>query len=278
MSGHSQPFFLPAGGGRAGQRFCLYHPPAEPSARGMVVYVHPFAEEMNKSRRMAALQSRQLAGAGFAVLQIDLFGCGDSSGDIEAARWQDWIDDVVLAVEWLRARHAAPVWLWGLRVGCLLVSAVARQLDRPVNLLFWQPVASGRTALQQFLRLRAAGAAMEGAAPAERDDARAELAAGRIVAVGGYRLSPALALDLEAALLAPVPHLARAVWLETSTRPDATLLPATQKALRDWRTAGAGIDASVVIGPAFWQTVEVEEAPALLAATLAALQAEAVAA
>ena len=41
-----------------GQRFCIYHPPALVSVnepvRGLVLYVHPFAEEMNKSRRMAA--------------------------------------------------------------------------------------------------------------------------------------------------------------------------------------------------------------------------------
>ncbi len=74
--------------------------------RGAVVYVHPFAEEMNKSRRMAALQSRALAAAGFAVLQIDLLGCGDSSGDFGDASWDEWIDDVLLAVRWLRGQHA----------------------------------------------------------------------------------------------------------------------------------------------------------------------------
>ena len=50
------------------QRFCFWHPPVQlspPSA--LVVYVHPFAEEMNKARRMAALQSHALADAGCAV-------------------------------------------------------------------------------------------------------------------------------------------------------------------------------------------------------------------
>ncbi|MDP2004477.1 MAG: hydrolase 2, exosortase A system-associated [Rubrivivax sp.] len=276
MSGQGLPFFLPVGEGRAGQRFGLHHPAAGQAPRGLVVYVHPFAEEMNKARRMAALQSRQLANAGFEVLQIDLHGCGDSSGEFEAASWQDWICDVVQAVAWLRDRHGAPVWLWGLRVGCLLAADAARQLECPVNLLFWQPTTSGRAALQQFLRLRTVGAAMEGASPAARDDARTELAAGRHVAVGGYLLSPALAQGMEQAMLAPVPRLDRAVWLEVSTRPEATLLPATERALQDWRGAGACVDARVVTGPAFWQTVEIEDAPDLLAATLAALRVETV--
>jgi alpha-beta hydrolase superfamily lysophospholipase len=67
-----EAFFLPAA---SGQRFCLFHQPDSlTAARGAVVYVHPFAEEMNKSRRMAALQAKALAAAGYAVLQIDLHG------------------------------------------------------------------------------------------------------------------------------------------------------------------------------------------------------------
>ena len=76
-----KPFFLPSGDG---QRFCLYHPAVNAQGvapLGHVVYVHPFGEEMNKSRRMATLQARALAQAGFSVLQVDLLGCGDSSGD-----------------------------------------------------------------------------------------------------------------------------------------------------------------------------------------------------
>ena len=99
MSAHSgdspfEPFFLPAA---HGERFCIFHLPVG-AARGGIVYLHPFAEEMNKSRRMAALQSRMLAARGFAVLQIDLFGCGDSSGDFGDARWEIWRQDVALAV------------------------------------------------------------------------------------------------------------------------------------------------------------------------------------
>ena len=77
MAAAQHAFFLPDA--RGGQRFCIHHAAQGPVRRGQVVYVHPFTEEMNKSRRMAALQSRALAGAGFSVLQIDLAGCGDLS-------------------------------------------------------------------------------------------------------------------------------------------------------------------------------------------------------
>ena len=53
------PFFLPASGG---QRYCLLHLPAPgQTSRGGIVYLHPFAEELNKSRRVAALQARAFA-------------------------------------------------------------------------------------------------------------------------------------------------------------------------------------------------------------------------
>ena len=95
MPAQPEAFFLSVDGGRLGQRFCLFHPAQGGVPKGCVLNIHPFAEEMNKSRRMAALQARALAKAGYAVLQIDLFGCGDSSGDFGDASWQDWVGDVV---------------------------------------------------------------------------------------------------------------------------------------------------------------------------------------
>jgi alpha/beta superfamily hydrolase len=155
-----QPFFIPA---EKGTRFCLYHPTANGRTRGAIIYLHPFAEEMNKSRRMAALQARAMARIGYDVLQIDLLGCGDSSGDLAEARWQDWEDDVHLAHRWLRARNDAPVCFWGLRAGCLLAASAASRLKEPANFIFWQPVVSGKQHWQQFMRLKMASGADLGA-------------------------------------------------------------------------------------------------------------------
>ena len=52
----AQAFFLEA---KPGRRFCLYHPP-QGEDRGAVLHVPAHAEEMNKSRRMVALQARRL--------------------------------------------------------------------------------------------------------------------------------------------------------------------------------------------------------------------------
>src|SRR5215472_6075674 len=120
-----EAFFLPAA---VGQRFCIYHAASGPLARGSLLYIHPFAEEMNKSRRMVALQARSFSNAGYAVLQIDLMGCGDSSGDFADATWESWVQDVTLACEWLRHRSSSPLWIWGLRSGCLIAVEAARRL------------------------------------------------------------------------------------------------------------------------------------------------------
>jgi uncharacterized protein len=267
----TEAFFLPAA---SGQRFCVFHTPAAGIPKGALVYVHPFAEEMNKSRRMAALQSQAFAEGGFAVLQIDLLGCGDSSGDFGDATWTGWVDDVIAACAWVAARVSAPLWLWGLRAGCLLVADAAQRLDGPCNFLFWQPASSGKTVLQQFLRLKVAGDILAGQSTAAMDETRRQLERGEAVEIAGYAISPALAAGLERATLLPSAAASsgqRVEWLELSSRADASLSPASVRALGPWREAGVALRSQVVGGPAFWQTTEIEHAPQLLAATLAAV-------
>jgi exosortase A-associated hydrolase 2 len=276
----TEAFFLPA---ERGQRFCLFHPAhVSPGTvpSGQVVYVHPFAEEMNKSRRMAALQSRALAQAGFDVLQIDLLGCGDSSGDFADATWDAWVQDVVAACQWLRDRTPTsgetpplPLWLWGQRAGCLLATQAAVAMAEPCNFLFWAPTPSGKPVLQQFLRLKAAADIASGNAKAIMEGLRSDLARGQPVEIGGYLLAPALAHGLEQAALAPPARgSTRVEWFELSTREDATLTPVTTKAIEPWQQAGYQVGSHVVQGPSFWQTTEVEDAPALIAATATAMQ------
>lgn len=266
MIPHADVFFLPAAHGE--QRLCLFHAPAgEPRSR--VIYLHPFAEEMNKSRRMAALACRALAEAGHAVLQIDLRGCGDSSADFGDASWADWQADVRLALDWLDARvPGAPLWLWSLRAGALLATA---DWGRPVNHLFWQPMASGKLALQQFLRLKLAAEMSGGGSKGLMEALKAELAAGRPVKIAGYRLGSSLAAGLESSKLAPTGAPARVEWLELSTREDATLTPVSEQAIKAWQEAGWQVRARLVQGPGFWATSEIELAPALIAATVEAL-------
>lgn len=279
-----QAFFLAT---VAGARFCLLTRPSVQPIRQTLIHVHPFAEEMNKSRRMVALQASALAAAGCAVLQIDLLGCGDSAGDFSDASWAAWQDDVLAAAAWLRRQSwlpdAAPLWLWGLRAGALLASTVAARLAEPVGLLLWQPVVSGRQHMQQFLRLKAAAAMLD-----ERADPpgvavgannatglRQQLQAGHTVEVAGYTLSPGLVLAMDEAELQLADNVQRVIWLELQTGGDEApaLLPVSQRRLEAWQSSGRNVRAQAVTGAAFWMTSEIHEAPELIAATTAALSA-----
>ena len=267
-----EAFLLPVAGEAL---FCLFHPASDSTrAGGAFVYVHPFAEEMNKSRRMAALQSRMLAAAGFAVLQVDLYGCGDSAGEFADATWSGWIDDVIASANWLRERTGRVPALWGLRAGCLLAAQAAERMRDHAGLLFWQPVMSGSQHLQQFLRLHVA-AKLAGRGAADRTgtkELREELAGGRLVEVAGYQLSAAVASGLDTANLAPVPGSARVAWLEIAATEPPQLTPASTARIEAWRAAGHDVVAEAVTGLAFWQTQEIVECAALLAATQAAVQ------
>lgn len=273
-----EAFFLQAGSGPLGHRFCIHHAPVAGPVRGLVVHVHALAEEMNKSRRMCAMQARALATAGFAVLQIDLLGCGDSAGDFGDATWQAWVDDVRAGIHWLSERHAPlapPLWLWGHRAGCLLAAEVARSLgtegQAPAHLLFWHAATAGKALLQQLLRLRLASSLIDGKAKGAMEALRADLAAGRPVEVAGYRLNPALAAGLERATLAPPARPGQLVWLDVATSPEPALSPSAATATERWRTAGWAVQAQQINGPTFWQTTEIEDARQLISATVAAL-------
>jgi exosortase A-associated hydrolase 2 len=263
-----RPFFLPIG---RDQRFCLLHSPSGESVRnGSILYVHPFAEEVNKSRRMAAVQARAFAKTGWTVLQMDLLGCGDSSGDFGDARWQRWVDDVLEAAAWLRRETGHQPVLWGLRTGCLLAVHAMRRLEAAHGLILWQPVLSGKQFLQQFLRLKVANQ-MLGSTEGDRigtQQLRKQLADGDPVEVAGYTLSSELALGMETAELDLPDQRRRVAWLEIGASSGDELSPASRIRVQAWRDAGHHIEAHRVEGPAFWQTQEISECPALIEATL----------
>ena len=271
----SKAFYLTLPSGLKGQRFSIYHPAEGPVSRGAVVYIHPFAEEMNKSRRMAALQARAFAADGYSVLQMDLFGCGDSSGEFCDATWADWVADVQYAADWVAQRVNGPLWLWGLRAGCLLAVEVASGLNRSVNFLFWQPSTSGKLVLQQFLRLRLAADLLGGSVKGATTSLRNELTMQGQVEVSGYSLGVNLALALENVTLRPVESVSVLHWLELAkSTSSGAVSTAASRCIAEWRSAGVRVFESTVQGPMFWQTVEIEVAPELMVASRAALLAE----
>ena len=258
--------FLPVSDGRL---FCLLHRPDEKSEiKGAVIYVHPFAEEMNKSRRMAALQAKAMASVGYVVLQVDLLGCGDSAGDFADATWESWVANLVEAGTWLREQTGMQLCWWGLRTGSLLAAEAAGRVGQSCRLLLWQPVILGKQYLQQFLRLKIAGELLEGGAKGAMNRLKEQLAEGGSVEIAGYELTYSLARGLESAELLIPNVIHRADLIEVSSGGAEELSPALSSRLGKWRGAGRDVRGELVSGPAFWQTTEIEECPALIDASL----------
>lgn len=260
------PFYLSAA---HGERLCLYHAPAaHRPCLGGLVYVAPFAEEMNRSRRMAALQAQALAQQGVGVLLIDLYGCGDSAGELAEASWATWRDDIGLAIDWLQQRMHAPVGLWGLRLGALLALEVARLRAADLALLLlWNPLADAQAYMTQFLRLQLAaglGSAC-GQAANSVTALRAQLQQGQLLEVGGYELNGALVASIDGlqATALPPPGLPLH-WLELVRDAALPLAPGSARLAQAW-----SLTPQTVTGPAFWSTPEVATCPALIEASCA---------
>jgi len=260
------PRFLEAGGRRL---FVLQVLPTG-RPKGSVLYLPPFAEEMNRCRSHVAASARTLAARGWRCLLLDPFGTGESEGEMADATWTHWHEDALFAFDWLHDRGTGPVALWGLRTGALLAAEVAAARPAAVGtLLLWQPVLDGALFLNQYLRLRIASQMVHDGDKETTASIRARLSAGAHVEVAGYPLTGAMADALASKKLALStgavgPALA---WLEVVGKPDQELLPASRRFLDAARSAGASVTVQTVVAPMIWQTYDREDAPSLPEAT-----------
>jgi uncharacterized protein len=240
--------------------------------RGSILFVAPWAEEANKSRRMVAQTARALAAQGWTVLRFDVYGTGDSPGDLADACWEQWVDDLVRAFDWLQERTGNAPVLWAMRAGALLADASRSRLLGASRLLLWQPVTSGKTHLTQFLRLRVAADVIGGGSANTTTRILLEqFQRGQPVEIAGYQVPPAVALALQdAQWRGPWPN-AQVDWFEIGLAEAPAVSPAAAIVVEKMRDDGSKVRAVAVQGAPFWQTPELEDCPALVAATVAAL-------
>lgn len=259
-----------------GPLFCLYYRPPAGAGKRALVHIPAFAEEMNKSRRMIASQSRALAARGYPVLVFDLFGTGDSSGDFGAATWSIWRQNITTAVAWLFGQGIETVDLWGLRLGVLL--ALDWLSDNAVsvgNLIAWQPVVNGEAFIMQFLRLKVMAAMMSNRTPTLKTaDLKNQLLDGRSIEVAGYLLTPdlinpILQWRLERMFL---PNLAKATIFDIAPEPTPTPTGPAGRFADKLRQRNIETALMPVVGDAFWSTQEIGTAPNLIDSTLAAVE------
>ena len=274
-------FFLKSTSG-TGQRYCIYHPASTDQTNGevlgMILYVHPFAEEMNKSRHVAAQQARTFSKAGFAVLQIDLLGCGDSTGEFEDASWMAWVQDLVDAHDWLTKRTAetttkkTAVWLWGLRTGCLLALEASIIINKSCNFLFWQPSVSGEKEIKQFLRLKHTTNMLS--KYEFNKDTTDQYEAQISIEILGYNIRNKLIEDIWSKKLDPKKNINQSInmiWIEINTPFKSTLSKSTIENIQEWKNSGVNILNYEVQSLPFWCTNEISNAPDLIDKSTSAL-------
>jgi len=264
-----RPQFIP---GTAGRLFVNHFSPAEPDPkRHAVLLIPPFADEMNKSRRMFSMLARSLASQGMDCCLIDLYGTGDSEGNFADADWDIWCRDVQIAHSWLVQQGIMNISLLGMRTGALLASDVAqRRMFTLDKLVFWQPVVDGETFLNQFLRLRLAADMLNTKSKKSTSESlRQSLMRGECVEVAGYMLPPALAQELASKKLVEmdVSHLGQISWFDVSSHEGASLSQSSQTVVERWQSLGVKVKPSVVTGSSFWMTAEITEVPGLIVAS-----------
>ena len=265
-------FFLP---GAAGNLFAMYYPPAESGIdSGSALYVHPFAGEMFASRNLISALARALAGAGLGVLTVDLYGCGDSSGNFSDARWEIWRDDLAASVRWLQAQGQDRISLWGLRLGALLAMDFAiRSQETYERIVLWQPVLTGQNMLTQFFRMNL-DEADRGLPAGQLTDAdlRKSMPAAQNVEVAGYELSWELIRAIDRMEIMP---LAKSVsgpihWTEFGERAEAPFHADSLRVIEEWKRNGIRVTTQMTVGMPFWLFPHTTD-PRSLAADLKAL-------
>ncbi len=265
----AEPFFLKT---ESGECFCLYYAPhPDRPYFGAFIYIHPFADEMNKSRRMAALQTRALATMGYGVLQIDLLGCGDSSGEFRDAHWNIWKQNISSAKQWLESHTSVPISLWGLRLGAILALDFAKNSEDTIDkIILWKPIINGKSFLTQFLRLQLANKILVANDKTTHSvqTIRDSLAAGTTVEIAGYELTPNLATAIDNIKMADMSVMNSTIhWFEIVAEVNSSITPSVEKVIKAWEQKGNPVQVHLVPGIQFWTTQEITICPELISAT-----------
>lgn len=268
----TEAFFLDSD---LGKRFCVYHNMVEEAkAHRAILLVPPFAEELNKSRHMLNALAQELAARGFAVLLIDLQGCGDSEGEFRDSSWENWLGDLAVAYRYLRQRTLLPVSILAVRLGALLALDFLKHGNYPIDqLILWQPVVNGRQFLNQFLRLRLASDMLEGKNKLANGTQaiRNALLAGEVIEIAGYELPPKLALAIEAQKISDYLPLEYPIdWLELQTDAYAEIAPTKKQIIDSWCRQKVTVNIRQITGEEFWASQELAKNPKLLACTVQA--------
>ena len=250
-----------------GRIFTLYFP-ANGDSNAATLIIPPFADEMNKSRRMFSELARRLSSNGQSALLFDFYGTGDSEGLFEDATWHDWLADIQSCVSLLYDKGVAQINLLAMRTGALLAVDFlnASSVNIP-KLLLWQPVIDGGIFFNQFMRLRLVASMMSGDKNRETTkDLKARFEQGETLEIAGYGITPSIAASLEAATLKGFVTRANfdITWLDIVADAERDPPLVNRKLVEQWQQDGISVIHQKVVGMPFWNSTETVEIPELI--------------
>ena len=240
-------------------------------SRGFVLLVPPFAEEMNRSRKMFADLGRRLTCRGYEVALPDLYGTGDSYGDFSSASLAIWKQDLSNTIAASRSNKNLPVFVLGLRLGALLALESAIGWPSDVRgILMWNPCIDGKQFMNQFLRLHVASQIIgESGDIASVEDLRAALKQNGNIEIAGYDLSSRIVDEIDCLSIDTLIQKSQLPlhWFDVTTRKDGGCSPATTRAVSKLEQSGCRLTVQAIPGPPFWGTAELAHCQPLIDAT-----------
>ena len=252
----------------AGELVGVYHPPASGRARADVVVVHPFAEEKKFSHRVLVKLARELARRDVATLRFDLSGSGDSTGDTDTARLDQWRLDIASACVQAEARAEAPPVLVGLRLGATLALIHAAHAQTPPAIVLWEPVIDGRKYVDDILRRRMIKEMMTtGKKATGRDAVLARLDADGFLDLDGLSVGKGLIEDIASLNVTAIAKAFSGRALCVQIAYNAKVSPALEELAATLTAAGARVETLGIREQVIWDRVELVEATELIRTT-----------
>lgn len=224
--------------------------------RALVIYLPPFGEEMNRCRSLVAQQARWFARRGISCALLDFYGTGESQGNLSDATLAIWRQNIDDLVQLLLPSHSCPLYLWGCRLGALLVlDYVDRRPGAAAKVLLWQPVTSGSTFVNQLLRQRTAALIQKGERGETTADMKVRLAAGELIEVAGYQLGGGLITALDQLGIGSLQGAAHSTifWLEQGDKDHTSLSPRVLRSVDQLKESGARVKLGTFSGDPVWQ-------------------------
>lgn len=239
-----------------------------------VVFIPPFAEEMNRSRKMMTMLLKRFAANADGYI-FDFSGTGDSQGDFGEQSWQGWSRDLSDFVKGMvHKSQYQSLQIITLRTGSLVLSEASRlpgfetisPLVKAIHM--WNPVLNPTQYFNQFLRIQLAAEMMkEDGQKRTAKDLVAELQEKGELEIAGYMINATLYQQFVSSEPALSDNLSGCALRIYDLNAQGAVTPAIQMGMKKHFPTHENMHQVGVQGDQFWSTQEISVSEALINTT-----------